>query len=119
MSIANKIKPKIAKVINKFPTNVDIYRDVLNEYNEPIANELVCNITGFYHEGSTGINFNTLDKGQILHIGSKKLMVVYNEATMQIKEGDYFYLDNTKYIIRDKGNQNRLNIYFDMLLEVI
>ena len=119
MSIANKIKPKITKVINKFPTNVDIYRDILNEYNEPITNEFICNVTGFYHEGSTGINFNTLDKGQILHTGSKKLMVVYNETTMQIKEGDYFYLDNTKYIIKDKGNQNRLNIYFDMLLEVI
>lgn len=121
MSIANKIKPKITKVINKFPTNVDIYRDILNEYNEPITNEFICNVTGFYHEGTAKnkADFNTLDKGQILNIGSKKLMVVYNETTMQIKEGDYFYLDNTKYIIRDKGNQNRLNIYFDMLLEVI
>ena len=42
MSIASKIKPKITKVINKFPTNVDIYRDILNEYNEPITNEFIC-----------------------------------------------------------------------------
>ena len=119
MSISSKIKPKIIKVINKFPTNVDIHRDILNEFNEPAGSKLVCNITGFYHEDSVGINFNTLDKGQISNIGRKKLMVIYDETTIQIKEGDYFYLDNTKYIIKDKGNQNRLNIYYDMLLEVI
>ena len=30
--ITNKIKPKIQKVIDKFPTYVDIYRDVKNEF---------------------------------------------------------------------------------------
>ena len=35
------------------------------------------------------------------------------------KDFDYFYLDNIKYVIKDKGNSNRLNIYYDMLLEVI
>ena len=32
--IANKIKPKIQKVIDKFPTYVDIYRDAKNEFGE-------------------------------------------------------------------------------------
>ena len=34
-----------------------------------------------------------------------------------VKENDYFLLDDVKYIIKDLGNQNRLNIYFDMLVE--
>ena len=46
-----------------------------------------------------------------------KFMVVYDEDTIKIKENDYFLLDNVKYIIKDLGNQNRLNIYFDMLVE--
>ena len=33
-------------------------------------------------------------------------------------EDDYFYLDDIKYVIKNKGNANRLNIYYDMLLEV-
>ena len=45
------------------------------------------------------------------------LMVVYDEDTIKIKENDYFLLDDVKYIIKDLGNQNRLNIYFDMLVE--
>ena len=35
-----------------------------------------------------------------------------------LKNDEDFYLDNRKHIIKDKGNQNRLNIYYDMLLEV-
>ena len=44
-------------------------------------------------------------------------MVVYDDTTIKIKENDYFLLEDTKYIIKDLGNQNRLNIYFDMLVE--
>ena len=117
-SIANKIKTKIEKVINKFPTKVSIYRDVMNEFEEPNGQELVCDITGFYHEGTTQITSITADKGEVKRSKSMFLMVVYDETSLKIKENDYFILDDKKYVIKDKGNQNRLNIYFDMLLKV-
>ena len=116
--IANKIKPKIQKVIDKFPTYVDIYRDAKNEFEEPNGKDLVCSVKGFYHEGNTQISAITTDKGQVKRNKQMFLMVIYDEDTVKIKENDYFLLDNVKYVIRDKGNQNRLNIYFDMLLEV-
>ena len=116
--IANKIKPKIQKVIDKFPTYVDIYRDAKNEFEEPNGKDLVCSVKGFYHEGNTQISAITTDKGQVKRNKQMFFMVVYDEDTIKIKENDYFLLDNVKYVIRDKGNQNRLNIYFDMLLEV-
>ena len=116
--IANKIKPKIQKVIDKFPTYVDIYRDAKNEFEEPNGKDLVCSVKGFYHEGNTQISAITTDKGQVKRNKQMFLMVIYDEDTIKIKENDYFLLDNVKYVIRDKGNQNRLNIYFDMLLEV-
>lgn len=116
--IANKIKPKIQKVIDKFPTYVDIYRDAKNEFEEPNGKDLVCSVKGFYHEGNTQISAITTDKGQVKRNKQMFLMVIYDEDTVKIKENDYFLLDNVKYVIKDKGNQNRLNIYFDMLLEV-
>ena len=115
--ITNKIKPKIQKVIDKFPTYVDIYRDVKNEFGQPIGKDLVCSVKGFYNEGNTQISAITTDKGQVKRSKQMFLMVVYDEDTIQIKENDYFLLDNIKYIIKDLGNQNRLNIYFDMLVE--
>ena len=108
--IANKIKPKIQKVIDKFPTYVDIYRDAKNEFEEP-------NVKGFYLEGNTQISAITTDKGQVKRSKQMFLMVIYDEDTVKIKENDYFLLDDVKYIIKDLGNQNRLNIYFDMLVE--
>ena len=115
--IANKIKPKIQKVIDKFPTCVDIYRDIKNEFGEPGGEDLICSVKGFYHEGNTQISAITTDKGQVKRNKQIFLMVVYDDTTIKIKENDYFLLEDTKYIIKDLGNQNRLNIYFDMLVE--
>jgi hypothetical protein len=115
--IANKVKPKIQRVIDKFPTYVDVYRDVENEFGEPEGKDLICSVKGFYHEGNTQISAITADKGQVKRSKQMFLMVVYDDITIKIKENDYFMLEDTKYIIRDLGNQNRLNIYFDMLVE--
>ena len=109
--------PKVKKVIDKFPTYVDIYRNVKNEFGEPGGKDLVCSVKGFYHEGNTQISAITTDKGQVKRSKQMFLMVIYDEDTVKIKENDYFLLDDVKYIIKDLGNQNRLNIYFDMLVE--
>lgn len=116
-NIANKIKPKVKKVIDKFPTNVDIYRNARNEFGEPTGEELICSVKGFYHEGNNMISAITKDKGEIKRNKQQFLMVVYDDETIKIKENDYFLLDNIKYKVKDLGNKNRLNIYFDMLLE--
>lgn len=115
--IANKIRHKIQKVINKFPTEVTIFRDGLNEFGEPTEKENVCSVVGFYHEGNTQISSITTDKGEVKRNKQKFLMILYDENSKNVKEGDYLFLDDKKYFIKDKGNQNRLNIYFDMLLE--
>ena len=116
--IANKIKPKVKKVIDKFPTYVDIYRNSKNEFGEPGGKDLICSVKGFYHEGNTQISAITTDKGEVKRDKQQFLMVIYDEETVKIQENDYFILDDIKYRIKDLGNQNRLNIYFDMLLEV-
>lgn len=115
--IANKIKPKVKKVIDKFPTYVDIYRHILNDFKEPIGEDLICNVKGFYHEGTSQVSSIQADKGKIKRDKSKFLMVLYDEDTVKIQEEDYLLIDNIKYSIKDLGNKNRLNIYFDMLIE--
>lgn len=116
--IANKIKPKIEKVINKFPTIVTVYRDTKNEFGEPNGKDQVCEITGFYHEGASSIQVSLADKGEIKSNKAKYLMVLHDDTSIKIKENDYFILEDKKHIIKDKSNPNMLNIYFDLLLEV-
>ena len=117
-TIANKIKPKVKKVIDKFPTIVDIYRNSKNEFGEPTGEQLICTVKGFYHEGTSQISAIATDKGQVKRTKQVFLMVLYDETTINIRENDYFTLDNIKYKITDLGNTNKLNIYFDMQLEV-
>lgn len=115
--LANKIKPKIIKAINKMPTKVTILRDNLNEFGEPNVSFIVCELKGLWHEGSNMISQITTDKGEVKRERQNFLMVVYDQVSCLIKEGDYFILNDVKYEIVDKGNCNNMNIYFDMLLK--
>ncbi|MGL5507478.1 MAG: hypothetical protein ACRDB0_06225 [Paraclostridium sp.] len=117
--LANKIKPKITKVIDKFPTEVSIMRSILNEYGEPMQALKICDIRGFWHDGTSYGGARTTfisDGGKVKNHKQNYLMVVYDELSTLIREGDFFILDNVKYEIIDLGNCNNMNIYFDMLL---
>ncbi|CCL06846.1 hypothetical protein CDFC105_41551 [Clostridioides difficile] len=115
--IAQKVKPKIIKAINKMPTEAIVKRVGVNEFGEPSDEEnIVCNVIGLYHEGSSSISQITKDKGIVIKDKEQYLMVVCDEDTVKIKQGDFMYLDNNKFIIQDLGNQNRMNIYFDLKL---
>lgn len=115
--IANKVKPKILKVIEKFPTKVTILRDNVNEFGEPSTPYIVCEIKGFWHDGNNMISQIATDGGQIKREKRYYLMVVYDQVSTMIKEGDYFVLNDKKYSIVDLGNCNNMNIYLDMLLK--
>ena len=117
--LANKIKPKIVKVINKFPTQVTILRDRVNDFGEPDTPYIVCEIKGFWHDGSNALGKITkiTEGGEIKREKQYYLMVVYDQISSMIQEGDYFILNGTKYSILDLGNCNNLNIYLDLLLK--
>lgn len=116
MMIANKVKPKIQKAINKMPTKVTILRNTTNEFGEPSIAHVVCEITGLWHDGSNMISQIVTNSGEVKRQKQNFLMVIYDQVSCLIKEGDYFTLKSTKYEIIDKGNTNNMDIYFDMLV---
>lgn len=119
--LANKIKPKIQKVINKFPTTVSIYRSNKNEFGEPMGEEKVIDVTGYYHDSTSSVetSLSTSESGSITIRKAKYLMVVLDEETSKIKVFDYLYLDGIKHRIIDLDNRNKFNIYYDLLLEEV
>lgn len=92
-----------------------IYRDEKNEFNEPTEPQEVCAIQGYYHKSETNINLNVTEGGTVTTNHTEKLLVIYDENSLSIKEGDYFTFNDVKYEIIDKGNI--FNIIFDMTLE--
>lgn len=120
--IANKIKPKIQKAINKLPTQATIKRKSVNEFGETngdIWEDLICKVTGLFHEGKDQITQITKDTGTVKKEKNQYLMVVYNDETMKIKEHDVLYIDNDKFEIIDLGNQNKMNVYLDLKLKKV
>ncbi|GIM32711.1 hypothetical protein [Paraclostridium bifermentans] len=114
--IENKIKPKIQKAINKMPTKVTVLRNTTNEFGEPSVAHVVCEITGLWHDGSNMISQIVTNSGEVKRQKQNFLMVIYDQVSCLIEERDYFELDGEKFEIVDKGNKNKMNIYFDMLV---
>jgi hypothetical protein len=46
--IANKVTPKIAKTIKKFGVDVEVFRNTLNEFNEPVDKVKVIEFRGLF-----------------------------------------------------------------------
>lgn len=118
MSIKRKIIPKLEKVIRRFPTQVEIFRGMVNEFNEVTNDIRITTVTGFYYEDSV-INIGRETKGNTKKEKSKYLILTKNEQSDLIKELDYFYFKNKKYLIRVIDNLNSLDVYYTLILEVV
>lgn len=117
----DKIKANIRKAIRKLPTHAKIVRySIDEEFNEPTEiYETVCEIEGLYHEGTLSLTINRQDKGEIKRDKGIYFLIVYDEAAMKIKKDDILLIGEDKFIIKDLGNANRMDIYLDMKLQEV
>lgn len=114
--LSSRVAPKIAKVIRRFPTTVKVVTIKLNKYKEPEALIVkIPELTGFYHENTFKMRIALEDKGvEYLKDNAMYLMVLIDDETKSIEQGDLFLLDDEYFEVVDKHNPNRLNIYYDV-----
>lgn len=119
--LANKIKPKIQKVIDKFSTEGTVFREKFDNRKQPTGRyEKICELVGFYHQESirsVALKLKYLDKGQVIPKKNEYYMVVVDENSLKIKVGDYLKIKGVRYNVVELGNANNFDIYFDILLE--
>lgn len=110
------LKRKVRKAIERFSSTLLIYRDDKDEYGEPLEAELVGEITSQYYKGrNLSISIGLEDKGSFKRNQQEKLMVIIDEVSSNLKEGDYFSLNGIGYKISDITNV--LGVYYDCYLE--
>ena len=116
-----KIKANIRKAIRKLPTKAKIIRYLIDEeFNEPTEiYETICEIEGLYHEGTLSLTVSRQDKGEIKSDKGIYFLIVYDEEAMKIKKDDILLIGEDKFIIKDLGNANRMDIYLDMKLQEV
>ncbi|AKA70136.1 hypothetical protein [Clostridium scatologenes] len=125
-------RSRYSKQILKALTSKGLMKDIVilrkekNKYKEDSDEITVTTIKGFYHKG-TSVTFNLVESANITTTSQEKLLVIFDEESLKIKNSDYFYLeqreyvdDNTtlkkeKFTIVDKGDAE--GIIFDMNLE--
>ena len=117
--IANKVTPKIAKTIKKFGVDVEVFRNTLNEFNEPIGKVKVIEFKGLFSESQHSINSRNIDSGQVKKDKTYKLIALINKDTTQLKENDILLIKEVEFKLININNANMLDTYFDLTLEKI
>lgn len=115
--IANKVTPKIAKTIKKFGVDVEVFRNELNEFNEPIGKIKVIEFKGLFSESQHSINSRNIDSGQVKKDKAYKIIALIDNSTKILKENDILLLKGTEFNLVNINNANMLDVYFDLTLE--
>ena len=115
--IANKVTPKIAKTIKKFGVDVEVFRNTLNEFNEPIDKAKVIEFRGLFSESQHSISSRNIDAGQVKKDRTYKLIALINKDTTQLKENDILLIKEVEFKLININNANMLDTYFDLTLE--
>ena len=115
--IANKVTPKIAKAIKKFGVNVEVFRNNLNEFNEPVGEAKVLEFKGLFSESQQSISSRIVDSGQVKQDKSYKIITLIDKNTSLLKEGDILTINNSNFILVNINNANMLGAYYDLALE--
>ena len=117
--IANKVTHKIAKVIEKDGVDVEVFRNNLNEFNEPIGKVKVVEFKGLFSESQHGINSRNNDSGRVKKGKTYKLIALIDNNTKRLKENDIFLIKGVEFDLININNANMLDTYFDLTLEKI
>ena len=115
--IANKVTPKIAKTIKKFGVSVEVFRNKLNEFNEPVGKIKVVEFKGLFSESQHGIHSRNIDSGQVKKDKTYKLIALIDNNTRSLKENDIFLIKGIGFNLININNANMLDTYFDLTLE--
>lgn len=109
---------EIEVIVNEFGGQIQILTSSINEFNEPVDNELVTTITGLFYEDKKDITLQVNSGGQVSSTNSNtsyRLMTAQNEESKKIKINDTFEYNGDKYKIIDLGKFE--SSFYDIYLE--
>ena len=118
----NMIRKKVERVIKECPTEVTVLYDKYKD-DKYGGVELVqegvekFTIIGVYDNVSRSLSTIESDGGIVPVIGNLKFYTLYEEDK-QFKVGDYFYIKDEKFTIKNAINILNLNICWQLDLEV-
>jgi hypothetical protein len=112
-----RLRHAVIKGISQMPSEVVVYREVLNSYKEPEDEPiLIANLTGLLYEKERAINLLLQDKGETLDKYSTRFLVDYNEESMKVQTNDILSIGDKKYKVIYPGEN--FEIYYDMVVEL-
>lgn len=117
-----KIKTKVKKAIKKLPSQAVVKRAYINDFGEKTnLLDQICILEGLYHESSNqfGQNITLQNKAEVKKEKNLYFLVVYDETAKLIQKDDYLFIGNTKFIIKDLGDVNKMNIYMDIKIQEV
>lgn len=111
----------VYKLRNELFRNGELYsvwRKKVNEYGEPVGVEEVREILGLFHI-SESYESPIVQDGTSIHSRGAPMVLIEYEKNINIKKGDFFIVDGTKYGVVSLSDIQMYHIAIDISLEVV
>ena len=110
------IRKQISQAIKQLPSVGVIYRENINRYNERVGFNKIAEIEGLFYGTEKYYKKEIIleEESQFFPIINRHFLVVYDEFSAKVKQGDILKVENRFFKINDVGEN--MQIYCLMFL---
>ena len=111
------IRVKVKQAIKLLPTIGIVYRDKKDIYNSWLGLEEITTLEGLFYteERSSLKDINLTTPAMLPPKKHKNFLVVYNEETLKVKQGDLIKIDGEFFRIDDVGENLQIYCLMDLV----
>lgn len=106
----------LSRLIETRGQKAAIYREVENEFHEPVSKKLIGHIRGLFHEANGYLGITIAESGKISTAKQPLFLVLY---ITNIREQDILEIAGRRFRVTGLDDLGNLGLFCDISLEVI
>lgn len=110
----------LSRLIEARGQQATIYREVENEFHEPVGTQIIGDFRGLFHEANGYLGVSIVEAGKIYTAKQPMFLIVYTMVhTADIRKQDILEIAGRRFRVTGLDDLGNLGLFMDISLEVI
>lgn len=110
----------LSRLIEMCGQQATIYREVENEFHEPIGTTIIGDFRGLFHEANSYLGVSISEAGKIYTAKQPMFLIVYTRVhTVDIRKEDILEIAGRRFRVTGQDDLGNLGLFLDISLEVM
>ncbi|MBC5689780.1 hypothetical protein H8S37_12715 [Mediterraneibacter sp. NSJ-55] len=106
----------LSRLIESRGQQATIYREVENEFHEPVGTQIIGDFRGLFHEANGYLGVSIVEAGKIYTAKQPMFLMAY---TADIEKQDILEIAGRRFRVTGLDDLGNLGLFMDISLEVI